>query len=334
MRKNLLLVGVFCVLAACERTSLSPVEIKIDQDIGGFATTENINNTYTVKKGETLFDVANRFNIDPMNLAKLNGISAPYNVKGGQVLKLPIEEVSTDSSSRNPFMPIEEEKKSNELDEKFNALMSHSSEKSGKNNSVNSSNKKSDGFNEQAALLASPKITKTATGANVESNKSSSQSSKNVSAEKSAKSSDKDVASNSKKIEDASKTLSSKKMVRPTEGKIISKFGDSLDGLPNDGINIKAPEGTPVKSVSDGEVLYAGNKLDDSFGNVVVVKHNDGLISSYANLQNISVEQGAKLKAGQKLGTVGNTGSVKEPQLHFEIMKDNNPVNPSNYLKL
>jgi murein DD-endopeptidase MepM/ murein hydrolase activator NlpD len=90
--------------------------------------------------------------------------------------------------------------------------------------------------------------------------------------------------------------------------------------------------GTPVKAVSDGEVIYAGNNLDESFGNVVVVQHKDGVISSYAHLKDINVKKGAKISAGQKVGSVGKTGDVSIPQLHLEIMKNNTPENPEKYL--
>ena len=121
-------------------------------------------------------------------------------------------------------------------------------------------------------------------------------------------------------------------MVRPLDGKVISKFGDNLDGVPNDGVNIKAAAGTTVKAISDGEVLYAGNNLDESFGNLVVIQHENGIISSYAHLKNISVRKGARIKAGEKVGSVGKTGDVSQPQLHLEIMKDNTPENPEKYL--
>ncbi len=308
MRK--VLIGSLFLLVACERTALSPVEIKLDNELGGFATVSSINNTYTVQAGETLFDIANKFNIDPMNLAKINNINMPYSVHDGQILKLPVEgeTISSDQQQKAIYAPVElhsaSEQDDKELNEKFEKMM--------KDATVSGSTKAKDrlgqadkGFDQQAKDLSAPKVTSTATGAKIK--------------EKAP-------------IFAKSTTATSGKMVRPVEGKVVSRFGDNLDGIPNDGINIKAAAGTSVKSVSDGEVLYAGNNLDESFGNVVVVEHKDGLVSSYAHLKDINVKKGAKIKAGQKVGSVGKTGDVSQPQLHLEIMKNNTPENPEKYI--
>lgn len=117
-------------------------------------------------------------------------------------------------------------------------------------------------------------------------------------------------------------------------GKIITKFGDVVDGYQSDGVSIKAPLGTPVKSFRNGEVIYAGNKLQE-YGNIVVVKHDDGYISTYAHLQKIKVQRGAKVTAGvDTIGLVGKSGNVTTPQVYFQLMKDSQPVDPLNFIKL
>lgn len=326
MRK--ILISSLCLLAACERTSLSPVEIKIDNGIGGFATANVVNNTYVVAHGETLFDIANKFNIDPMNLAEVNNIKAPYNVQQGQVLKLPTEDESAsgdkDNQKNQPkalYIPVDLDgnpiRDTKELDDRFERMMKAettklSSENSGrKSQPVRGRSEDDKGFNEQARSLSAPRVTSTATGSKI-----------NRESQAAATS-----AVNGRKAAN-----SSEKMVRPLNGKIVSRFGDNLDGIPNDGINIKATAGTPVKAVSGGEVIYAGNNLDESFGNVVVVQHKNGVISSYAHLKDINVKKGTKISAGQKIGSVGKTGDVSTPQLHLEIMKNNTPENPEKYL--
>ncbi len=302
MRK--ILLGSLCLLVACERTALSPVEIRLDKGIGGFATTSSINNTYTVRNGETLFDIANEFNIDPMSLAKVNNIKMPYNVRKGQVLKLPVEGGVETQQQKTLYSPVDlrggSEQDTKELDEKFDKMISTSSLQS---KEVSRRTKQSEGsFNQQAKDLSVPKITSSATGAKI------------------------------RREHTIPSAAASGRMIRPIEGRVISKFGDNLGGIPNDGINIKPGKETKVKAVADGEVLYAGNNLDESFGNVVVIEHKDGLISSYAHLKDISVRKGAKITAGQKVGTVGKTGDVSEPQLHLEIMKNNTPENPEKYI--
>ncbi|MBM3468332.1 MAG: M23 family metallopeptidase [Alphaproteobacteria bacterium] len=118
----------------------------------------------------------------------------------------------------------------------------------------------------------------------------------------------------------------------PAQGKVIRNFNPSGKGKnQNDGINISAPKGTKVVAVNNGVVAHAGNQLR-GFGNVVLVKHDNGLMSVYAHLNEVFVQKGDVVSAGQELGTVGQTGNVKEPQLHIEMREGRKPVNPEKYL--
>ncbi len=117
----------------------------------------------------------------------------------------------------------------------------------------------------------------------------------------------------------------------PVRGRLLSSFGPKTGGLHNDGINIAVPRGTPVKSVSNGRVVYIGDDLN-SFGNLVLVRHSNGWISAYGHLQDIKVSKGLTINQGQTLGTVGRTGNVTTPQLHFELRKGSRAINPQQYL--
>ncbi len=118
----------------------------------------------------------------------------------------------------------------------------------------------------------------------------------------------------------------------PVRGQVVSKFGPKSGGLYNDGIKIKAAEGTEVKAAEDGVVAYVGNELK-GYGNLVIVKHGSGWITAYAHLKNSSVKRGEKIAKGQKIGAVGATGNVDSPQLYFGLRKGRDAVNPENYLK-
>lgn len=118
----------------------------------------------------------------------------------------------------------------------------------------------------------------------------------------------------------------------PVKGKVVSKFGPKSGGLYNDGINIKAAEGDPVKASEDGVVAYVGNELK-GYGNLVIVKHASGWITAYAHLRNTVVNRGQNVAKGEKIGTVGVTGNVNSPQLYFGLRKGRDAVNPENYLK-
>ncbi|MDZ4737588.1 MAG: LysM peptidoglycan-binding domain-containing M23 family metallopeptidase [Rhodospirillaceae bacterium] len=117
----------------------------------------------------------------------------------------------------------------------------------------------------------------------------------------------------------------------PVNGKVISEFGGAEDGLHNDGINIAAPRGTPVRAAENGVVVYAGNELR-GFGNLLLVRHADGFVSAYAHNESLLVERGATVERGQTIARVGSSGSVTSPQLHFELRRGTEAVDPREYL--
>ncbi len=114
----------------------------------------------------------------------------------------------------------------------------------------------------------------------------------------------------------------------PVKGRLISGYGPKPDGLHNDGLNIAASKGAAVVAADNGVVAYAGNELR-GFGNLLLLKHADGWITAYAHLDRIEVERGATVKRGQTVGRVGQTGSVTSPQLHFELRKGSQAVDPT-----
>jgi murein DD-endopeptidase MepM/ murein hydrolase activator NlpD len=117
----------------------------------------------------------------------------------------------------------------------------------------------------------------------------------------------------------------------PVRGSILSDFGPKPGGLHNDGINISASRGASVVSADNGVVAYAGNELR-GFGNLLLIRHADGWMTAYAHLDDMLVERGAKVTRGQKIGTVGSTGNVSSPQLHFEVRRGNRAIDPREHL--
>ncbi len=113
----------------------------------------------------------------------------------------------------------------------------------------------------------------------------------------------------------------------PLSGEIVVEFGPAGKGVHNDGVNISAPAGSPVTVAAPGTVAYIGHNLK-TFGTLVLVKHEGGLITAYAHLEGLSVKEGQVLQPGGLIGQVGMTGRVTSPQLHFEIRKSRTPVNP------
>ena len=113
----------------------------------------------------------------------------------------------------------------------------------------------------------------------------------------------------------------------PVRGRVVSNFGPKGKGLHNDGINIVAPRGTPVRASENGVVVYAGNELR-GFGNLLLIKHHGGLITAYAHTDAMVVRRGDKVQRGQIVARVGSSGNVASPQLHFEIRRGRQAIDP------
>jgi Membrane proteins related to metalloendopeptidases len=114
----------------------------------------------------------------------------------------------------------------------------------------------------------------------------------------------------------------------PIKGEVLEKFHPG-DGL-NKGIDIRGKLGEPVLAAAAGEVVYSGTGLR-GYGKLVIVKHNEQLLSAYAHNRVLVVAEGDKVKAGQKIAEVGDTGT-DTVKLHFEIRLDGKPVDPLRYL--
>jgi murein DD-endopeptidase MepM/ murein hydrolase activator NlpD len=117
----------------------------------------------------------------------------------------------------------------------------------------------------------------------------------------------------------------------PVEGRVLSSFGAKKSGLHNDGINIAAPRGAAVRAADNGVVAYSGKEIR-GFGNLLLIKHEGGLITAYAHTDTLLVSRGDTVTRGQVIGKVGTTGGVETPQLHFEVRQGTRAVNPSKYL--
>ncbi len=104
----------------------------------------------------------------------------------------------------------------------------------------------------------------------------------------------------------------------PLQGQVLSGFGGRGGGVRNDGLNIRASTGDPVRAAAAGDVVYAGDQVP-GFGNLVLIKHADGWVTAYGHLSRVEVRMQQKVEQGQQIGLAGSSGGVSEPQLHFEI---------------
>jgi murein DD-endopeptidase MepM/ murein hydrolase activator NlpD len=257
-------------------------------------------NEYRVRIGDSLQSIAALYEVSPAKLEKLNGLKEPYYLTPGQILRLPT------SYQKN--------------------VVGVPRNVSGQRSAVATTRGISPQPVEREALAPLPTkksvaaVPKRSIPKNVVSNIKPEIPKPQVK-----------TASVPKAKTPSIPKLAAGNFMRPVDGKIVSSFGTKKDGLHNDGINIKAVKGTPVRAAQNGVVVYNGDDLE-GYGNLVLIRHENKMVTAYAHLDKTLVKRGAKVSRGQSIGTVGKTGQVDTPQLHFEIRKGSTPLNPDKFL--
>lgn len=233
---------------------------------------------HDVKPGETLYSISRANGFKAEEVARFNGIQAPYSVKIGQRLRIPgdggsVAQVSPARSQPETSRPVQ-----------------------------------------RVASAPAPSATPDRTAS--------------ISREEVAAPARKPVTG---KLPDPTPRTASK-FRWPVKGRIISRFGSKPNGARNDGINIAVPVGTSVKAAENGVVAYAGNELK-GYGNLVLIRHADNWVTAYAHNSNLLVQRGDRVTRGQIIAKAGQTGSVTSPQLHFEIRRGSEAVDPLDSLE-
>ncbi len=121
----------------------------------------------------------------------------------------------------------------------------------------------------------------------------------------------------------------------PVSGRISSEFGTRFHPIDrrhkfHAGLDIAAPKGTPIRVAADGAVKFAGRR--GGYGNAVIVQHADGTETFYAHASKLFVQVGQTVTAGTQIAAVGSTGKSTGPHLHFEVRKNNQPLDPQKFL--
>lgn len=117
----------------------------------------------------------------------------------------------------------------------------------------------------------------------------------------------------------------------PVKGRIVAGFGPKAGGKHNDGINVAVPKGTSIKAAENGVVAYAGSELEP-YGNLILIRHSNNWVTAYAHNDELLVKRGDTVQRGQVVAKAGQSGSVSQPQLHFELRKGSKPVDPLSYM--
>ena len=118
----------------------------------------------------------------------------------------------------------------------------------------------------------------------------------------------------------------------PVKGPVLASFGKRPDGSQNDGVDLSVPVGTDVHAAAAGTIAYAGSELK-GYGNLILVRHDNGWVSAYAHASEILVKRGDAVTRGQVIAKSGQSGTVGQPQLHFELRQGSKPVDPTPHLE-
>lgn len=265
-------------------------------------------NSVVVQRGDTLYSISRRYGVPLKDLINANNLHAPYTLRVGQSLNLPAKQYHTVQRG----------------DTLYSIARQHNVDVTSLSRVNNMQTPYSLNVGDRLVLPASVGTVPSASYSSVSASTANSVSSTVKTAYAPAKSApitDSYVAPKARKT----------KFDWPVRGTIISGYGNLGSGRKNDGINIKAALGTNVKAADSGTVAYAGNELK-GFGNLILIKHVDGWITAYAHNDRLFVKKGQKVTRGEKIATVGSTGSVTTPQLHFEVRSGKKAVNPRPYL--
>lgn len=301
------------LLAACAAPQAAPVH-NLGTRVDGAAGAGVV----MVREGDTVFGISERYRLPLRDIIDLNGLKPPYHLKTAQRLQLPPptehKAAAADTVTgiaRLYGVPVSQIVSVNKLAAPYQL-------RQGQILRIPSTvSRTSIAVNTPPAQIRPtvPSSTVTATGAQQPS----------LSPVRTAS------AATAAPVIAADIAPSRAGFIWPVRGKVISSYGPKAGHLHNDGINIAAPRGAAVAAAADGTVAYVGNDLA-SYGNLVLIRHANGLVTAYAHLDRVQVSRGDIVKRGQAIGTVGSTGTVANPQLHFEVRRGIESLNPAKYL--
>lgn len=283
---------------------------------------------YTVRRGDTLLEVARRTGIAPRELADYNDISASAALYPGQVLHIPKRKGDGWDGARD-----DAEGRDDDQDERYAPPRS---EQEGYAPRTPYS-QKAPAAEERRVAKASPAPGERPAASDASAAPQPTAAPANRNGGQPILAANRDLAGEPGGQQPSAQdcesllanpaTRSAQTFREPVQGVITAKFGSRGDGSFNDGIDFSVPKGTPVKAAENGVVAYAGSELP-GFGNLVLVRHADGYVTAYAHNEEVLVRRCDVVKRGQIISKAGATGKVSQPQLHFELRKDSKPIDP------
>lgn len=334
MKKLLLISASTLVLAACGTQSASDASL----ETYGVAKGAGSVGVHTVLEGDTVYKIAQNYQLPMREIITLNHIQAPYNLNVGFRVKLPaphehqVKEGDTIYSIARMYeVSINRLAQLNNINYPYRIRIGQTLRLPTPPQSAPQMQEAM--YNEPARSAPTPTVQAETLGrsSNGSAQQSSAPTNNNAVTPQRKPTVQKASVQRTKIPKHTPKMSGNGRFMRPVEGQIISNYGPKAGGLHNDGINIRAPRGAPVRAAENGVVVYTGDDLQ-GYGNLVLVRHEGQMMSAYAHLDKTLIKRGDKVMRGQSIGTVGSSGQVDSPQLHFEIRKGSKPLNPAKYL--
>ncbi len=299
---------------------------------------------YKARPGDTVYGIARTFNVSPAQLAHLNAMTSPYAIIPGQIVRLPATPTRVVAPPYQPAMPVSQPEYQIRTAAATPAAVMASPVppyESGMPPSSSPSGLVVEPVT--ASPLPAPVSSAVLPPAGVPSSEISSSGASSAAIPSAVPvwapppvappALPPALAPDMTPMHAAGlPPRASDKFVWPVSGPVVSSYGPRQGGLHNDGINIKAPKGAPVRAADNGVVAYAGSELK-GFGNLVLIRHADRWMTAYAHMDRVLVKSGQKVRQGESIGAVGDSGSVDSPQLHFEVRRGSEALNPVPYLK-
>lgn len=275
-------------------------------------------NVHVVEAGETLYAVSRRYNVDTRSLALLNGMARPWTVWPGDELLLP---PLAREQERAQVKPVAAAKVAPAPEPIKPATPKPGAPKP---------------LSKSPAPVASAPAALAADGPIVLASPSPPPAAKAEPKSAPAAAAPAPAARASVPPPEAAAKFTpsdaaGREFIWPVSGKVLKGYGAGPDGQRNDGVNISGAKGADVRAAAGGEVVYAGSELA-GFGNLVLIRHPGGWVTAYAHSDSVLVREGDLVKQGQAIATVGSTGNAASPQVHFELRKGKEPVDPSRHL--
>lgn len=289
-------------LIGCAAHSPAPVS-GLNKDYDSVSRGSYRGSYYEVSKGDTLYFIAYVTDKDVKDIIRYNGLKAPYTIHPGQKLNL------WRASYTAPAYAGTGAGASVAAVAGTSGTVAASTPPKSSKNSNKASSSSSAKNTQKVAKKDPPKKVDQSKSKEYVGSRSKQNVNKNV---------------NSTKPKNAKVT----KWLWPTKGRVIKNFSAGEQG--NKGIDIAGSRGQSIVSTAGGTVVYSGNALR-GYGNLVIVKHNDNYLSAYAHNERLLVQEGQSVKAGQKIATMGSSGT-SSVRLHFEIRYQGKSVNPKRYL--